>query len=82
MCILVQASDGGLYGGILRGIMPRFSGVTQGDPLSPTIFNVVVEAVVRHWILLVAGGAGGKDGWGREVIHCAAIFYADDDLVA
>ena len=25
-------------------------GVTQGDPLSPTIFNVVVDAVVRHWL--------------------------------
>ena len=25
-------------------------GVTQGDPLSPTIFNVVVDAVVRHWV--------------------------------
>ena len=23
-------------------------GVTQGDPLSPTIFNVVVDAVLRH----------------------------------
>ena len=27
-------------------------GVTQGDPLSPTIFNVVVDTVVRHWLLL------------------------------
>ena len=27
-------------------------GVTQGDPLSPTIFNVVVDAVVRHWLTL------------------------------
>ena len=27
-------------------------GVTQGDPLSPTIFNVVVDAVVRQWLLL------------------------------
>ena len=26
-------------------------GVTQGDPLSPTIFNVVVDAVVRHWLI-------------------------------
>ena len=25
-------------------------GVMQGDPLSPTIFNVVVDAVVRHWL--------------------------------
>ena len=24
-------------------------GVTQGDPLSPTMFNVVVDAVVCHW---------------------------------
>ena len=24
--------------------------MTQVDPLSPTIFNVVVDAVVRHWI--------------------------------
>ena len=22
----------------------------QGDPLSPTIFNVVVDVVVRHWL--------------------------------
>ena len=24
--------------------------MTQVDPLSPTIFNVVVDAVVRHWL--------------------------------
>ena len=27
-------------------------GVTQGNPISPTIFNVVMDAVVRHWLLL------------------------------
>ena len=37
---------GGYYGEALKGDR----GVTQGDPLSPTIFNVVVDAVVRHWI--------------------------------
>ena len=56
--------------------------VTQGDPLSPTIFNAVVYAVVHFWISLVAGGAEGQDGWGREVVHCANLFYADDELVA
>ena len=24
--------------------------MTQGDPLSPTIFNVVVDAFVRNWL--------------------------------
>ena len=28
-------------------------GVTHGDPLSPIIFNVVVDAVVCHWVTLV-----------------------------
>ena len=37
---------GGYYGEVFKGAR----GVTQGDPLSPTIFNVVVDAVVRQWI--------------------------------
>ena len=40
------ARAGGYYGEAFKGAR----GVTQGDPLSPTIFNVVVDAVVRHWI--------------------------------
>ena len=24
--------------------------VTQGYPLTPTIFNMVVDAVIRHWV--------------------------------
>ena len=36
---------GGYYGEHLRGER----GVTQGDPLSPTIFNMVVDTVVPHW---------------------------------
>ena len=35
---------------LLRGGFQRRKGVTQGDPLSPTIFNMVVDAVVRHWL--------------------------------
>ena len=40
------ARAGGYYGDAFKGAR----GVTQGDPLSPTIFNVVVYEVVRHWV--------------------------------
>ena len=52
-------------------------GVTQGDPLSPTIFNVVVDAVVRHWLLLATKEAEIRGERGREGRHQAALFYAD-----
>ena len=42
------ARAGGYYGEDFKGAR----GVTQGDPLSPTIFHVVVDAVVRHWAML------------------------------
>ena len=56
-CIL----QGGYYGAAFQ----VFLGVNQVEPLSPTIFNVVVDAVVRHWISLVEGSTGGQYGWGR-----------------
>ena len=34
----------------------RERGVTQGEPLLPNIFNVVVEELVRHWEYLVEEG--------------------------
>ena len=30
-----------------------YFGVTQGDPLSLIIFNVVVDVVLRHWVTVV-----------------------------
>ena len=59
--IQMVACAGGCYGAALQG----FQGVNQGDPLHPTILNLVVDAVVRHWILLVVGVVVRKDGWGR-----------------
>ena len=54
------ARAGGYYGAAFTGAR----GVTQGDPLSPTIFNVVVDAVVRHWAMVMVVGAEkrGKRG--------------------
>ena len=57
-------------------------GVTQGDPLSPTIFNVVVDAVVRHWLQLATQEAERRGERGRERRHQAALFYADDGMIA
>ena len=62
-------SSGGYYGAAFQGVW----GVTQGDPMYPTIFNVVVDALLRHCISLVSGGVGGQYGWGREVLHRAAF---------
>ena len=69
-------------GGYYRAEFQFFWGFTQGYPLPPTIFNVVVDAVVRHWILLVEVGEGVQDGCGRYVLHRTAFFYPDDSLVA
>ena len=56
--------------------------MAQGDPLSPTIFNVVVDAVVCHWVTGVIAGAEERSERGMEGRHQAARFYADDVMVA
>ena len=43
-------------------------GVTQGDPLSTTIFNMVFDAVINHWVTLVAGEEAVQEGF-RQVIQ-------------
>ena len=50
---MMVARIGGYYGAAFQGSR----GVTQGDPLSSTIFNVVVDAVVQHWATVVVAGA-------------------------
>ena len=72
------ARGGGYCGTAFLGVR----GVTHRDPLSPTIFNVVVDAMVNNWGTVVIAGAEewgerGKEGW-----HQAALFYADDGMVA
>ena len=54
----------------------------QGHPLSPTIFNVVVDAVVQYWVEDMVERAGGQDRCGREGRHKNALFYADDGMLA
>ena len=69
---------GRYYGTAFQGA----HGVTQGDPLSPTIFNVVVYAVARHWVTVTVGGADEQGDRGQEGRHQSALFYADYGMVA
>ena len=55
--ILESAEDGGKDGRVLQGGVYGAWGVMQGDLLSPTIFSVVVDAVVRHWVSVMVEGA-------------------------
>ena len=69
---------GGYYGTEFQ----EARGVTQGDPLSLTIFNVVVDAVVQQWVKAVVSGAEERGEHGQEGRNQAALFYADDGMVA
>ena len=57
-------------------------GVTQGGPLSPTLFNLLVDAVVREWLRTLYGAQVSSE-WAAQVRReLFAIFYVDDALVA
>ena len=56
--------------------------MTQGGLLSTTVFNVVVDAVVQHWVHGVVEEAEARGETGRQGRHQAALFYADDSMVA
>ena len=57
-------------------------GVGFGDPLSSTISNVVVDAVIHHWVTVVTPSEEDTGGLGLTIIDLEAYFYADDGLVA
>ena len=64
--ILEVAHNGGKGAWLLRDDVQGARGVTQEDLLSPTIINVVVNAVVRNWVTVMIAiaeerGKSGKD---------------------
>ena len=69
---------GGYYVAALTGAQA----VTQGDLLYPTIFNVVLDAVVRNWVSVMVEGAEERGGNGQEVRNQNFFFYTNDGIVA
>ena len=76
-CVMVCRA-GGCYGVPFRG----HRGVTQGDNLSPRIFNVVVDAVIREWLHHLIGEEVAWLGIRFEVRNRQVLFFADDGLLA
>ena len=69
-------------GGYYRAAFKVDFGVTQGCPLFSTIFNVVVDAVVRHWVAVMVEGAREQGERGKEGRRQNYLFYTDNDMVA
>ena len=68
---------GGYFGTPFKALR----GVTQGGPLSPGIFILMVDAVIREWLRQVRGAEVAADGIGSQIRALLAAFYADDGLV-
>ena len=64
----------GYYGRIFKA----WREVAQGGALSPTIFNLMVDTIVREWMRqLEEKGVDTEDV--RQIVAC---FYSDDGLIA
>ena len=69
---------GGHYGPVFHS----YHGVTKGYPLSPTIFNVAVGSVIKHWVTVVGGPQEGVvQGPGSSIQTLSELFYSNDGLV-
>ena len=68
--LAMLASIGGYYDPPFKG----YRSVTQVYPLSPTIFNVVVDAVIQHWVMVVVATEVGSEVLGVSIQDLAAFF--------
>ena len=68
--------------GYFRRPFKGYQVVTQGDPLSPKIFNVVLDADIHHWVTVVTPTEVGMGGLGLNIIDLLAYFYSEDEFIA
>ena len=72
------AKAGGCYGAAFKGAR----GVTQGYALSPTIFIMMVDEVVWHWVTVMVKSKKVRGTRGQQGRHQNSLFYMDDGMVA
>ena len=78
VCLNMVARSGGYFWLPCKGDY----GVTQGDPLYPTIFNVVMDVIICHCVAVVAPTEDGMEGLVISIQELASYFYASNGLFA
>ena len=74
-------------GEVLNGnpIWPSLQGIPRSYPgitLYPTLFNMVVDSVIYHWVKVVSEKEAGMEVLGLLIWNFLEYFYTDDGLVA
>ena len=64
------------YGRYYGDSLKVYGGVVQGDSMSLTIFNMVMDALIQHWVAVVAGEEAGPEGFGIAVQTLSILVYA------
>ena len=66
----------------ILGIPSKGTGGSHRDnPCPPTIFNVVIYAVILHWVMEVSGEELGMDGFRRVAGNMVNFLYGGDGLL-
>ena len=61
--------------------LPIQYAVTQGNPLSPTLYNIIVDAVVRETIQEICGPQEDQHGFWWSMGEHKVCFYTDDGRI-
>ena len=69
---------GQYYGSPFKGLR----GVMQSDLLYLTTLNMLVDVLIQHWVMLVAGYHARKEVLGGAVHNLATLFCVDDNILA
>ena len=77
-CQQVVPRQNGFHG----PIFPATKGTTQGGLVSTTLFNVMVDNVIKNWMAMtVEERRVAHDGMGETVGRCLEVFYAENGMV-